>query len=286
MTKMHPFLFLIPTSSGFFLLSGGVMKQNKVLLCPPNFFSVEYEINPWMKKGSVDKVKAQQQWQTLVNTYRKLNVEVNEVVPEKNLPDMVFTVDQGIVIDRKVVLSNFRFRERQPESVIYGKWFEDHGYEVVRPSKDHFLEGGECLWWRDQYLLGVGFRADKDTKKELAALLEKPVLYLELVNEFFYHLDTCFFPLNDEVAFYYPPAFSEQSQEFLKNLGGTLIEFTETEAKGFAANSIVFDKTVVTQKGNAHFTKVLKEKGYEVVELEMGEFMKSGGGIHCLSLQL
>jgi len=239
-----------------------------------------------MKEGSVNPERAKQQWQQLAETYRNLDIEVDMVEPNAELPDMVFAVDQGIVVDNKVVLSNFRYDERKGESDIYSKWFEDHGYEVVRPSQNHFLEGGECLEWRGTYFLGVGFRADKETKKELIELLGHPVVYLELINEYFYHLDTCFFPLNDEVAFYYPPAFAEQSIEMLKNAGGTLIELTEAEAKNFAANSIVLDKTVVTQKGNDRFADILKRIGYEVVELEMDEFMKSGGGIHCLTLKL
>lgn len=255
-------------------------------MCPADHFTVAYSINPWMKEGTVNHDLAKQQWQQLADTYRSLDIEVAEVEPASHLPDMVFAVDQGIVIDHRVVLSNFRYEERQGESDIYAQWFMDNGYEVVRPTKAHYLEGGECLWWRGQYFLGVGFRADKETKNELSELLAHPVLYLELINEYFYHLDTCFFPLNEKVAFYYPAAFADQSVELLKNYGGTLVELTEAEAKGFAANSIVLDKTVITQKGNDRFTGILKEYGYEVVELEMGEFMKSGGGIHCLSLKL
>jgi N-dimethylarginine dimethylaminohydrolase len=84
-------------------------------------------------------------------------------------------------------------------------------------------------------------------------------------------------------AFYYPPAFSEQSREVLKKLVPNLLEFTKEEVDGFAANSVVTDHHVIHQSGNKTFKQKLRDLGYTSVEVDMQEFMKSGGGTHCLT---
>src|SRR3989344_5273868 len=104
----------------------------KVLMCPPTFFSIDYEINPWMKKEvQVDQRRAQRQWEDLFNLYTSLGVEVETISPAKDLPDMVFTANAGLVFGEKAVLANFRYPERKPESAYFAKWFEANRFGVV-----------------------------------------------------------------------------------------------------------------------------------------------------------
>jgi N-dimethylarginine dimethylaminohydrolase len=69
----------------------------------------------------------------------------------------------------------------------------------------------------------------------------------------------------------------------LKKLVPHLIEFSKEEAYGFCANSIVTDHHIIHQKGNPTFSNKLNKLGYVSVEVDTSEFMKSGGGIHCLT---
>jgi len=261
-------------------------KSKKILMCRPDHFSVEYVINPWMKPGEVNQARALRQWLELRQTYEELGVGVDVIPQAAHLPDMVFTRDQGMALDGKVLLSNFRYPQRQGETPLYEEWFKANGLAVQRFSEDSFFEGGDCLPWQDVYLMGTGFRADKEVCQKVADVLGKKVLGLELVDERFYHLDTCFFPLNQTTAFYYPPAFSVQSQKILQQLVPTLIPFSQAEALGFAANSYVVNRHVLTQVGNPEFVENLEDLGYTPIELDMGEFVKSGGGIHCLTFEL
>src|SRR4030043_460919 len=134
----------------------------KVLMCPPTYFSINYEINPWMDKNNVaDKKVAQKQWEKLADTYKKLGVEVKIVNPVENLPDMVFTANAGLAIDKKVILASFRYPERRPESTYFENWFAKEGYEVIKIDQDAYFEGqGEALWLGDRLIVGYGFRAN------------------------------------------------------------------------------------------------------------------------------
>lgn len=255
-------------------------------MCRPDYFSVEYQINPWMKQGSVNKTKARRQWQNLVRAYKGLGVSVNIIVPTPELPDMVFACDQGLVNKRNFISGRFRYKERQPESRLYRGWFENQNYQVVDAPEGVFLEGGEALRWGRRLLLGTGFRTSVAAAGYLEQTLSLPIVPLELVDKYFYHLDTCLFPLNDQVVYYYPPAFSKNSRTLLKALVPYLIPFSKEDAFQFAANSVVVGGSVLLQPGCGEFKKSLAGFNYQPVEVDVSEFNLSGGGIHCLTLHL
>ncbi len=254
-------------------------------MCQPLFFnSLNYVINPWMKPGTITTKKALTEWKQLVKTYEQQGITVEVINQQKNNPDMVFATDQGIVRDKKVILSRFWHDERKGETVHYEKWFRKKGYTILYLPNDIYCEGnGDTFLWRDKLLIGLGYRADKKTSHALGKLLDREVISLEITDPKFYHLDVGLFPLNNETIFYYPPAFSQKSRGVLKKIVPNLIEFTREEAYGFCANSVVTDHHVIHQKGNPTFQTKLKQLGYASIEVEAGEFMKSGGGIHCLT---
>src|SRR4051812_15335594 len=96
---------------------------NRVLMCEPLYFSsLNYSINPWMKPGEIDQKKALDQWSNLVAIYKTLGIKVEIIKQKKNVPDMVFATDQGLVHDGKVLLSNFRHEQRRSESKFYKRW--------------------------------------------------------------------------------------------------------------------------------------------------------------------
>ena len=254
-------------------------------MCKPLFFdTLDYSINPWMQPGTIDGTKAMQQWNDLVKAYESQGIQVEIIDQKKGVPDMVFATDQGIVMDKTVVLSRFWCDERKGETTYYQRWFEDHGYKIQHLPDDIYLEGnGDTFLWNDKVLIGTGYRADAQTCKAVSKLLNREVIPIEIIDPAFYHLDVGFLPLNHDTAFYYPPAFSEKSRGVLKKLVPNLLEFSKEEADGFTANSVVTDHHVVHQSGNPTFKAKLKDLGYTSVEVGMGEFMKSGGGPHCLT---
>jgi len=255
----------------------------KVLLCEPSHFSVDYVINPWMKIGSINKTKATSQWKNLANTLTKLAIKIEIIKPAKGLPDMVFAADQALIKYKNLVLSNFHYPQRRREIKKYLPWFKKQNFKIYKLPKKCFFEGsGECVWYGDLLFVGTGFRNSTGVCKFLSVYLNVETKCLELINPKFYHLDTCLFPLNDTTAFYYPLAFSQKSQRVLKKLVKNLIPLADDEANNFAANSLVTDHRVIMQKGNKNFAVKLKDLGYKTVEVDVSEFMKSGGGIHCL----
>ncbi len=238
-----------------------------------------------MQIGSVDLELAKQQWQALVTQYEQLGVRVSFIEQDENYPDMVFAADQAVVIDEKtMLLSRFTYPERQGETAFYKQWYESHGYAVTQlPDGMNFEGNGELQQWRDVLFIGTGFRTDAIGAQTVGKLCNKQVLPIELVDSSFYHLDTCVFVLDDSTVFYYPPALSNTSILQLQSLVPNLIALDDHDTANFAANSVVIGKTVLVQTGSEQMPQQLLDLGYSVIEIDVGEFMKAGGGAHCLT---
>src|SRR6266699_5088174 len=111
------------------------------LMCPPEYFTVEYALNPWMHPGEpVDFPLAMRQWEQLKATYIGLGHTVRVIPPVPGLPDMVFAANGGTVIGGKVLGARVRHSERAPEGPAYLEWFRQHGYAAaIEPA--HVNEG-------------------------------------------------------------------------------------------------------------------------------------------------
>lgn len=258
------------------------MRVVRVLMCRPTHFDVDYIINPHMVPHSVDKAKAMRQWQALVAALERLGIQVDVIEQAPDAPDMVFATDQAIVQNGKAFLANFRYPERKGETKYYREWFKAHGFEPRELTNVFSFEGGDALFVGDTLFVGTGFRANVGSCEELSQALDTDVVPLRLIDPKFYHLDMCFLPIDSDAAFYYPPAFSQNSQNILKKLIPDLHELTRKEAEGYAANSFVTDSMVVIQSGNPTFVRKLNKLDKQVIELDLSEFKKAGGGIHCL----
>src|ERR687887_208872 len=121
--------------------------MRKLLLCAPDYYGIEYEINPWMSRArGAEAPVAQAQWRGLYEKLLNLGCDVQLVLPKPKLPDMVFTANAGLTIGRKFIPSNFRHQERSGEAPFFAQWMEAHGYEVVWLPSDQYFEGeGDAL---------------------------------------------------------------------------------------------------------------------------------------------
>src|SRR5580765_4586434 len=264
----------------------------RFLMCPPEHFDVQYVINPWME-GNVHKSSVQiasEQWQKLFGVI-KSEAAVEEVRAEPGLPDMVFTANAGLVVGDQVVLSRFRHKERRGEEPHFRDWFAEHGFKVHELPNDLPFEGaGDALLSRDGRTLwaAYGFRSELDSHPYLAKMLDLEVLSLRLIDKRFYHLDTCFCPLERGYVLYYPGAFDAQSNRLIEQRvpEEKRIPVNETDAVTFACNAVNIGRKIILNQASAELKARLQSAGFNVVETPLSEFMKSGGGAKCLTLRL
>src|SRR5919199_1874294 len=264
----------------------------RFLMCAPDHYDVDYVINPWME-GNVHKSsrdRAVEQWEKLYPVLKE-NAVVDLVPPAKGWPDMVFTANAGLLLGNTFVLSRFYHKERQGEEPYFKAWFESKGFTVHELPKDLPFEGaGDALLDREGRWLwaGYGFRSELDSHPYLAKWLDIEVVSLRLVDERFYHLDTCFCPLAGGYLLYYPAAFDAYSNRLIEMRVAPekRIAIAEPDAVNFACNAVNIDRIVVMNKASDDLKKRLTEAGFEVVETPLTEFLKAGGAAKCLTLRV
>lgn len=258
-------------------------------MCPPTYYAIEYEINPWMSRlhGAVPSV-AKAQWEHLYHTLtQNIGVQVELVEAVAGLPDLVFTANAGVVEGKRFVLSRFRFPVRSGEEPVFAAWFGEHGYEVVTLREGLFFEGaGDALRCGEHLFAGYHFRSEIGSHGALGEILNERVLSLQLVDARFYHLDTCFCPLSDGRLIWYPPAFDDYARRVVEENVPERIEVTEADAARFGCNAVCVDKHVVISSGCTQLTHALSDWGFTVHPVNLSEYLKSGGSAKCLTLRL
>jgi len=260
-------------------------------MCWPRYYQVIYEINPWMdahhSEKAVNRPLAVKQWLNLHHTLIRLGVFVEYIEATRSVPDHVFTANAGLIYGDKVVLSNFKFKERRKERRKFRQWFEDHSLEVkTLPRHLHFEGAGDALFVGDTLYGAYGFRSDYLAHIQVADTLGiKKLHLLKLVEPRFYHLDTCFCPLRSNTALVFPDAFDPESLAVM-DAHLNMVPVPPQEAERFACNAVVINNDIVIPKGCPLTRERLIGENFRVYEVEMGEFIKAGGACKCLTLDL
>jgi len=256
------------------------------LMCPPTYYAVTYEINPWMHADqATDTAVALAQWERLRDVYLDLGHTVEVIDPLPGLPDMVYAANGAMVVAGTVYSASFLYPQRQPEGPAYERWFTDRGYETF--TAQHTNEGeGDMLVAGDLVLAGTGFRTSREAHEELRGLLGVEVLGLELVDPRYYHLDTALTVLAPGEIAYHPPAFSPEARELLAHRFPDAVIVGADDAAVLGLNAVSDGKHVVVAPAATRFADQLRERGYAPIPVPTTELLKGGGGAKCCTLEI
>ena len=267
-------------------------KREKFFMCRPDHFKVSYVINPWMQGnvGRTDSEAATRQWDDLYKIVSS-RADVELIDPAPGMPDMVFTANSGLVLDKDLILSHFTYHQRQPEEPLFKRWFEERGYNVHMTPPDVMFEGGgDALFEPDGSRLwtAYGNRSSLEAHPFLASTCNIEVISLRLIDHRFYHLDTCFLPLPDGCLLYYPEALDNRSNRIIEDAvpAENRIILGHEDGVAFAANAVCVDHTIIMNRCTDVLRKRLESCGFEIITTSLTEFMKAGGSAKCLTLKL
>jgi len=248
-------------------------------MCHPTYYTLSYEINHWMNIQNQPVLnKSIKQWYGLHHLIIRCGGYVVYLHPKADLPDMVFTANAGFPYQGKFIVSNFKHPQRKPEEKEFIEFFAENGFDIIH--LDVPFEGmGDALVLGKYLVCGHGFRTHEDAHPVLAKITGLEVISLKLTDPRFYHLDTCFCPINSELAIIYQPAI----ESFPKGIT-RLIELNEEEAVHFGCNSVVLGDNIIVPEGCPKLCGKLKAEGLNVYTTPMDQFILAGGACKCLTL--
>ncbi|MEM7263347.1 MAG: arginine deiminase-related protein [Planctomycetota bacterium] len=271
-----------------------------VLVCEPTAFDVVDVRNAHMSEnvGRIDRAAAREEWKAMVHAFEAHGLEVETLPPRADSVDMVFTANPCLTgVDQHgskiAILSRMRHPERVDEVESHEEWLTAAGYRLHQLPDEvagAWEGGGDAIWHPGHAVLwgGYGERSDREIYPALADLLGIPIATLKLVDPAFYHLDTCLAVLGPSSAAWIPSAFDDTGRELLEKAFETLVEVDLDEGRAQLACNLYCPngETVYLPAGSPVTRGHLEARGHHVVEIETGEFLKSGGSIYCMRQDL
>ncbi len=274
----------------------------RLLMCRPRHFAVSYRINPWMDpdawadSGEALTLAAEREWAAYHRALVANGAMIEFVPPEPKLPDLVFTANAAVVLDRRVLLARFHHPERRREEPFFAASFralQARGLvdTVTELPRGLALEGaGDCIWdtKRGLFWMGSGPRSDAEAAKAVEDYFGVRCIALELANPSYYHLDTAFCALPSGDVIYYPGAFTPAGLALIcgEVAPARRVEISDDDAAKLAANAVCLGRTIMLSSCGDALRKRLERRGYTVIETPLHAFLRSGGSACCLTLRL
>jgi len=283
-----------------------------VMMTTPWQYNVGFKMmNAHMKmEREVQLHKAQTQWCELVNKIGRLGVRIELAPPAIGMLDMVFAANGGLIKGNNAIVSKFTAPGRKDEETPY-EWalqklgmntinppleFEGQGDAIFSPDgKNLFVGHGSRTnprvheWIAETFDMKPRLRWNPGKQKfELSEHADPNLFSLELNTGEFYHLDTCYCPLDKGHVFMYPGAFTEAGVKRIYEVWGheNVIECPREDAFKFACNAVSIGDTVILSSASDELKDRFAKKGYNVIENNMSEFLLGGGSCKCCVLHL
>lgn len=283
-------------ATGFSTVSGLIppphFSRPTYLMCPPQWYDVDYVINPWMAgnlhRPSRDRAFAQ--WRALYDALHRV-ADVRVLHPREGSPDMTFVGHTAVVQHGVAAISNFAHPQRQAEAQHLRRWMQEAGFLLWETPRESAFEGegdvlfdptGRHIW------AAHGSRTCEHCHRHLASAWHASVSSLHLVDPRFYHLDTCFAPLAGGFLLYFPEAFDATSLERIHAAYAPArrIAVNEFEATQFACNVVNIGQQIIVPTVTTDLPARLTAAGFKVEQIDLGEFLRGGGSAKSLVLRL
>ena len=261
----------------------------KVILCQPQYMNIRDVINETQKHFKNEGIhieKALEQHDKFVSALREQGIEVILLPYHKKYPEQVFTRDIGFTLGETIFVADMASAVRNGEENVLKQWLEDEEisyYNII----GHQIEGGDVIIDRDTIYIGLSDRTNAEAIEHLQNLLKKQfdIIPIDFKSKYL-HLDCVFNIVSPELAIIYPDALKPEHIELFKKRY-EVIEVSQEEQFTLGTNllSIGYNKIIslpVNKKVNAE----LRKRGFEIIEVDITEIIKSGGSFRCCTLPI
>ena len=270
----------------------GTSALKKVLVSRPQFLKPApiNEIAKLWKDTTMDVETMLREHREFVDAYRKAGVEVEFLEPDEERPNSVFARDFGGCVKEGYILGNFKLDMRYKEHVDYKKRMEELNVPMIGEVKEGLFEGGDFMFMNEKWVVvGMADRTNEAGLRELKGILE-PLGYEVTgvpLNPAYLHLDMCFNLVDEGLAVAYRDGLPETFRQLLTKRGIDIIDVPEEAIFLHGCNlQALGDHRVLSLKRNVAVNEQLAARGMEVIELDITEILKAGGGPHCMTFPL
>lgn len=226
----------------------------------------------------VDVELAKQQWAGYVAALEANGWATTEVAPATGLPDSAFVEDTMVVFRDVAVLARPGADERKPEVAAAADAVRAFGYRTVTIQAPGTLDGGDVLKVGDTIYVGNGGRTNLDGIAQVAAAFEPlgaTIITVPLTKVL--HLKSAITALPDGTIIGWPPAVDDMS---------LFANFVAVPEESGSHVVILDEHTLLLSADCPQTAAMLRDRGYQVVTVDISEYIKLEGCVTCLSVRL
>jgi N-dimethylarginine dimethylaminohydrolase len=235
--------------------------------------------------------EALRQHQALTRALELHGVRCHLVPPSPALPDLTFARDASLMTPWGFLELSPAAAHRRDEPAHVASIVASWGVPMLGRIDEGHVEGGDvCILRPGIVLIGCsGVRTDEAGAGALAQLFERhgwrAVTYR--FDPHFLHLDTQFTMIDAHRALACTDVLDDEFIALLEGLGIELVPVTYKEVQQLGANVVSLgNRRVLASTASERINAALTRMGYDIVAVEIDQFTRCGGGMHCLTMPL
>jgi N-dimethylarginine dimethylaminohydrolase len=260
----------------------------RVILCQPQYMTIRDVINETQKHFKNEGIhieRALEQHGEFVKTLKDHGVEVILLPYHKKYPEQVFTRDIGFTLGQTIFVAKMATDIRVGEEDVLKQWLEDEEISYFNLAEE-LIEGGDVIIDQETIYVGLSNRTDLKAAEQLQRLLNQFTIIPIPFKEKYLHLDCVFNVISPEVALIYPNALTKEDIDLFSSRYD-LIEVSEEEQFQLGTNVLnIGNKQILSLPVNKNVNTQLRNRGFEVIEVDITEIIKSGGSFRCCTLPI
>ena len=260
----------------------------RVILCQPQYMTIREVINETQKEFKDEGIhikRALEQHREFVRTLESNGIEVVLLPYHKKFPEQVFTRDIGFTLGQTIFVAKMAHDIRIGEEDVLKQWLDDEEMSYFNLAEDR-IEGGDVIIDGETIYVGLSNRTHQEAVEHLQSLLIQYDVKAIPFKEKYLHLDCVFNVISPDTALIYRPALTKEDIELFSSRY-ELIEVSEEEQFTLGTNVLcIGNKKILSLPINKQVNQNLRNRGFEVIEVDISEIIKSGGSFRCCTLPI
>lgn len=252
----------------------------------------------WRWSGNINKDRLLEDFERLKNTLKEEGVKIDfleEAYPDR--PYQYFMRDTCIITPSGAIIGRMALNERKGEEKPVMKHLLEIDIPIIyMVHGSGTFEGGNFMWIDEETaVIGESIKTNLEGIRQIRYVLEMQgveVLDVSVPSHFrknngYGHIDGLLSILDEDLAAVYPEGLSYRFLEYLADEGFDLIEVPQDERSHLGINFLpIGPRKTLAVEGNKKTKNLLEDKGVEVIEIDLEELIKGGGGPRCSTLEL
>jgi dimethylargininase len=231
-----------------------------------------------VERRPVDPALALEQWQGYVEALRAHGWRIAEAPPADDLPDATFVEDAAVVLGGRALLTRPGAPQRRPEVASVGATLEGLGLRTASVEAPATLDGGDVMAVGGTVYAGIGGRTNADGARALGqALAPAGMTVVPVAVSRVLHLKSACTALPDGSVLGYPDALDDPN---------VFPRFVAAPEEAGAHVVRLGGNALLMAAGAPRTAELLAGRGWEPVEVEIGELEKLEACVTCLSIRV